>query len=150
MICGCECCFEMEMELTGIKEDSLRIFMMKIDPDSFDVDLNFFHYYAVELKKSSSKYVFPTPSELKAFENFDGEWNQLTPDSVKVGLWKRKGKNHNYILHYVLDENGKSYSEWWAAYTFDGELDSISGKDGMGESGVADAREYYRLFGLKP
>ncbi len=148
-ICGCNCCFELEMKLAELFTDSLKIFYMKEEIVFTQDDISSV-YEPFELKESKDKYVFPTPSELQKFESFDGDVNLLTDNGKKTGLWRHSTEKYNYLSYYHLDENGELLSRWRAIYSLEGQLEEICGYDNVGDiSSCASSYDYNHLFGIK-
>lgn len=149
ILCMCECCFEIEITATGFASSTFQVVYKKPE---FNINSEDFEtiYSEYPLEANSRKYAFPSPDELELHEERKVEMNQLTEDSLKIGLWEIPKDRHSYLTFYVIDEKGKSQLDWYVAYDLDGTLDSISGLDGLGNRVNADRYSYYRLFGLDP
>jgi len=147
IMCMCKCCFELNLEFSGITDDSIKIIYAKEELDLSSEGFNY-EFVSTQLFESPYKYGFPPPAELKTYENYEGEINQLSEDGEKIGLWRREGESHNYLFYTSPTHN--PLPKWYASYTKEGELVDICGYDVFGESSNIEARTYYNLFGIEP
>lgn len=145
-ICMCECCFELEIKATGIPNTNFQVIYKKEEWKFIDDRIpTYYSYYP--LTEHSSKYAFPTPTELENYKDYSGKMNQLTNDGQKFGFWNIKTEKSYYFAHYILDKDGKSQSEWSATYDINGELKMVCGSDGLDEYLCAERMDYYLIFG---
>lgn len=148
VICGCSCCFELEMEIGELQTDSLKVIYMKEETVLLEDRIES-TYRSFELKEIHNKYVFPTPSELIEFENYNGVINQFDEKGNRIGLWRETKEPFEFISYYELEENGKFLSKWNAIYLLDGTLQEICGSDDVNGYTCASAYDYHHLFEIK-
>ena len=79
---ACECCFEIEIKVNGIPDTNFRLYEY-FTASTFTNKIYEEHLEAREIRMYENKYVFPTINEMERHT----EYNKLTSDSLKIGLW---------------------------------------------------------------
>lgn len=137
---ACECCFEMNITLTGITNSIFNVYRQLSNGN------------AAEFKTYSNKYIFPTPEEIEHIAYNNAYFN----DSVKVGGWityHENSKKINYKSYFEIDSTGKSQLKWYIRYSKSGEIEEICASLGMDSEGYqnlscASYSSYKRMFGI--
>jgi hypothetical protein len=83
MLCGCDCCFELEMSITNIQDTSVFVVYKKNETVLKDKEFQDSMTYQ-ELIFSNNKFVFPTMTEIKSHTP-----NNITNENgIKIGFWR--------------------------------------------------------------
>ena len=82
-LCGCECCFKLEMSITNIQDTSIFVVYKKnvtiLKDKEFQDSMTF-----QELTFSNNQFEFPTMNEFKSYTP-----NNVTNETgIKIGLWR--------------------------------------------------------------
>lgn len=128
LFCACDCCFEMEIKVSNIRDTNFVLMWDK---------------YAV---KTQSKYP-KLPHEYQFDENTP--INKLNIDSLKIGLWHeyRESSGRKYEIYYDLNPTERSVALWTRVYDKNGELIEIAVRWGESRDIITfEPQEYSRIF----
>jgi hypothetical protein len=126
--CACECCFEMQMKVTGIPDTNFtfvhQIATTELTNEGYKGSIEY-----QELKKLKNKYIFPELQEIES----KTEFNQTNRDGLKIGVWTRyfeKSKKIHFKIFYDIDQNGNSIVLWEVEYDREGEIIIVCARTG--------------------
>lgn len=138
--CACECCYELQMKVTGIPDTNFTLIQPIEMSDFVDNQIVDWTEYR-ELKQYESKYIFPSSDRINAIVDF----NQFDSLGRKIGVWNILYDNSQkvkYRFNYFIDANGKSQIEWSVTYNEEGIIIEICARTEANEITCADKIDY--------
>ncbi len=125
----CDCCFELNLSLTDIKDTN---FVLMVN------ELQFFHHDSRRVKLPD-EYIFDKSKPI----------NQGNEDGLKIGLWKAyyEGTNKLHVETYFDEKWDDSIKRWEKVYNRKGELISVCFRTRLNGSMIyVEVKDYYKLL----
>lgn len=145
---ACECCFEMNIQLTGIPDTNFTLYHV-FEAADFTKEDGFIEWTEIrKIRNYKHPFIFPTPEEIANFKAM----NQLNANGLRVGPWEIEGKsNRAYKSYFYINESGESRTKWFISYDEKGEISEVCGKThhDSNEQTCASGYEYNKLMGVQ-
>lgn len=161
------CYREINLDIIGVKDTSITIYQKNKHFEGDSLTLKEGNFVFVnekekekeiveynEIKMYSTKYIFPTNSEIQSAEPN----NQTLKDSLKVGNWIILNTVTNNIeskANYVINEKGRSMAKWYVLYDQEGNISEVCSCEGINQDGFPyyiciTHEEYVKLYFKEP
>jgi hypothetical protein len=145
---GCECCYEMNIKATGVKDTSFLLILKYTASDFTKDGFKEWDAYSKVISKQN-KYIFPSSAEIEQLPPN----NNFYQDSLKIGPWHiydNETKKIKAKAYFFISEEGKSRTLWYARFNDKGELIEVCGNAGVDSDGnsfitCVDKEEYLKL-----